>query len=308
MVPLTPEADAVMVTVPPFLLCAIPDERTEAIFGFDDFQLRPARFPPELPSLNVPVAVNWMEVRAAILGFGGLIVIPIKCAVETVSAVEPLIFPKAAEIVLLPVATLVTTPVLATVAAGGFEEVHSTESETSCVLLSLNVAVAVNCFVVPVAMLELAGVTAIDISLAPVTVNDVLPVTDPLLAVIVVLPVPALVVSPLASTVATLLEEEDQVNAVNNCVLPSSKLPTALNCAVVPIAIEEFDGLTKIDNRCAGTTVSVLPSLNEPTVAVIVAVPAPTVAASPVPSTVATDVEEEVQATPQLRSALVPSV
>jgi hypothetical protein len=148
------------------------------------------------------------------------------------------------------------------------EEVHSTESETSCVLLSLNVPVAVNCFVVPAAVVELAGVIAMDTRLAPVTVNDVLPFTEPLLAVIVVLPVPAPVANPLASTVATLLDEEDQTNAVNNSVLPSSKIPIALNCAAVPTAI---DGLTEMDSRCAGTTVSVLPSLNEPTVAVIVA-------------------------------------
>jgi hypothetical protein len=201
------------------------------MLGFDDFQLTPARLPPKLPSLNVPVAVNWMEVRAAILGFAGLIVIPTKCAVETVSAVEPLMFPKAAETVVVPVATLVTAPVLATMASAGFEQVHSTECETSCVLLSLKVPVAANCFIVPVAMLELDGGTAIDIRLAPVTVNDVLPFTDPLPALIVVLPVPALLASPLASAVATLLDEEDQVNAVNNCVLPSSKSnSTELRC------------------------------------------------------------------------------
>ena len=308
VVPLTPEADAVIVTVPPFFPCAIPLERTEAMFGFDDFQLTPARFPPELPSLNVPVAVNMMEVRAEILGFAGLIVIPTKCAVETVSEVEPLIFPKAAEIVVLPVATLVTCPVLATVAAAGFDDVHRTEFETSCVLLSLKVPVAVNCLVVPFAILELAGVTAIDTRLAPVTVSEVVPLTDPLVTVIVVLPVPAPVASPLASTVATLPDPEDQVADVRSCVLPSSKFPTALNCSVVPTAIDGFVGLSEMDTRFAGTTVSTLPSLNEPTVAVIVVEPAATVAASPVPSTVATDGEEEVQVTPLVRSALVPSV
>ena len=308
VVPLTPEADAVIVTLPPFFPCAIPLERTEAMFGFDDFQLTPARFPPELPSLNVPVAVNLMEVRAAILGFAGLIVIPTRCAVETVSAVEPLMFPKAAEIVVLPVATLVTSPVLAMVAAAGFEEVHRTESEMSCVLLSLKVPVAVNCFVVPFGMLELVGVTAIDTRLAPVTVSEVLPLTDPLVTVIVVLPVPAPVASPLASTVATLPDPEDQVADVRSCVLPSSKFPTALNCSVVPTAMDGFDGLSEMETRFAGTTVSTLSSLNEPTVAVTVVEPAATVATRPVPSTVATDGEEEFQVTPLLRSALVPSV
>lgn len=249
-----------------------------------------------------------MEVRAEILGFAGLIAIPTRCAVEIVSAVEPLAFPKAAEIVVLPVAMLVTSPVLATVAAAGFEELHSTESETFCMLLSLNVPVAVNCLVVPVAILELAGVTAIDTRLAPVTLSDVLPVTDPLVAVMVVLPAAAPVANPLASTLATLPDVEDHANDVNNCVLPSSKFPTALNCSVVPTAIDGFDGPTEMDTRCAGTTVKTLVSLNEPTVAVIVVEPAPTVAASPVVSTLATDGEEEFQLTPLLKSALVPSV
>jgi hypothetical protein len=42
------------------------------MFGLDDFQATPARFVATLPSLNVPAAVNLMEVRAAILGFAGL--------------------------------------------------------------------------------------------------------------------------------------------------------------------------------------------------------------------------------------------
>jgi hypothetical protein len=76
----------VIVSVPRFLPRAIPAERTAAMFGFDDFQVTPTGFAPELPSLNVHVAVNWMEVRGAILGFAGLMLIPTKCA-ETVSAV-----------------------------------------------------------------------------------------------------------------------------------------------------------------------------------------------------------------------------
>lgn len=56
--PLTPDAEAVIVTVPPFLPCAIPLERIDAMFGFDDFQLTPDSCPPVLPSLNVPIAVN----------------------------------------------------------------------------------------------------------------------------------------------------------------------------------------------------------------------------------------------------------
>jgi hypothetical protein len=49
-------------------------------------------------------------------------------------------------------------------------------------------------------------------------------------------------------------------------------------------------------------------SLNEPTVAVIVVEPAATVVASPELPMVATEVEDELQVTPPLKSELVPSV
>lgn len=210
--------------------------------------------------------------------------------------------------VVLPEATLVADPELAIVATAGFDELHTTEVVRSCVLLSLNVPVAVNCLVVPTAMLAFAGVTASDTNVAPVTVRDAVPFTPPLVAVIVVVPVPTLVTNPFTSTVATPVAVDDQVNDVSNCVLPSSKFPTALNCSVVPAAIEELDGLTEIEIKCAGTTVSTELSLNDPIVAVIVVVPDASVVAKPLPFTLATEDEEEVQVTPLLKSELLPSV
>ena len=85
-------------------------ERIDATLGFDDFHEIPARLFATLPSLNVPVAVNFIDVPLSILGFAGLTAIDTKCAVETVSMVEPLTLPKAAVMVLFPVATLVARP------------------------------------------------------------------------------------------------------------------------------------------------------------------------------------------------------
>jgi len=126
--------------------------------------------------------------------------------------------------------------------------------------------------------------------------------------VIVVVPVPKLLANPLTSTEATAPDEDDQLIDDNTCVLPSSKFPTALNCSMVPNAIEELAELTEIEIRCAGTTVRTLLSLKDPTVALIVVEPTATVVASPFPSTVTTDGEDELQATPLFRSELVPSV
>ena len=60
--------------------------------------------------------------------------------------------------------------------------------------------------------------------------------------------------------------------------------------------------------RCAGTTVKVIVSVNEPTVAVIVVEPAAMVVAKPELLMVATVVEDEFQVAPLARSALECSV
>jgi hypothetical protein len=216
VVPVTPDEDAEIETVPPFLPCAIPVERMEAIFGFEDFHEMPARFVATLPSLNVPLAVNFIDVPLSILGFAGLTVIETKCAVETVSVVEPLTDPKAAVMVLFPVATLVARPRALIVATADEDELQSTDAVRSCVLESLNVPVAVNCFVVPTAMLPLAGVTTIETSVAAVTVSDAVPLTDPEVAVIVAVPVPTPAASPFWSMLTIDDDDELQVTDINS--------------------------------------------------------------------------------------------
>jgi len=176
------------------------------------------------------------------------------------------------------------------------------------VLLPLNVPVAVNCFVVPTAMLEFAGVTAIETRVAEVTVSVAVPLIPPDVAVMVEVPGPVLLANPVASMVATEVEEEDQVTEVSNCVLPSSKLPTAVNGRVVPTEIDGVVGVTAMETRCAGTTVKVLVSENAPTVAVIIVVPAAAVVAMPELLMLATDVDEEAHVTPLDKSWLDPSL
>ena len=74
---------------------------------------------------------------------------------------------------------------------------------------------AVNCCVVPFAILGDTGVTAMETSPAAVTVSAVLPETVPIVAAITVLPVPAELANPLVPvallTVATLVTDELQV-------------------------------------------------------------------------------------------------
>jgi hypothetical protein len=308
VLPVMPEADAEMVTEPLFLPWANPEPRIDAMFGLEDFHETPLKLVAVLPSLNVPVALNLIDVPRATRGFAGLTLIETRWAVETVSPVEPLTVPKTALIVLPPVATLFRRPWLLMTAAAGFEEVQIAEPLMSCVLLSLNVAVAVNCFVVPTGMLEFAGVTISETTLATVMVSDAVPLTEPELAVIVAMPAPTLVARPVESTVAMDEDDEDQVTDCSHCVLPSSNVPTAINSCEVPSAMDWIAGLTEMEIRCAATTVKGTKSVNEPTVAVMLVEPAATVVAKPELLMVETEGEEEIQVTPLLRSALEPSL
>jgi len=110
------------------------------------------------------------------------------------------------------------------------DEPHKTEVVTSSELPSLKLAVAVNCLVVLTGMLELAGVTVMEVTVAPVTVSAAVPLTEPEVALTVAVPVPTPVARPEELMVATEEEDEDQVTEGNSWVLPSSKLPVAVNC------------------------------------------------------------------------------
>jgi hypothetical protein len=86
-------------------------------------------------------------------------------------------------------------------------------------------------------MLGVFGVTAIETRVATETVSEAVPLTDPEVAVMLAEPPPTPFAKPFESTVA--IEEDDVVHEteVKSCVLPSSKLPIALNCKLVPAAM-----------------------------------------------------------------------
>jgi|SRR5690242_15776995 hypothetical protein len=124
--------------------------------------------------------------------------------------------------------------VLLTVATEGVPDNHVTVLVMFCVLLSVYVPVAISCTVVPGAMVELAGVIAIDTSAgAIVRLNE--PVTVPFLALITTGPL-ALAVSMPPAVMSTLFGfEEIQLTAlVRSCELPALKVPVAFNCSVWP--------------------------------------------------------------------------
>src|SRR5216684_3063353 len=238
-------------------------------------------------SLNLPVAVNCCVAPLVIEGFAGVTAIDTSVAGVTVSSVAPVMLPTVAEIVEVPTPTVVASPVALMVATVAVPDAHTALLST-CVELSLNVPVAVNCCVAPLVIEGFAGVTAIDTSVAGVTVSSVAPVMLPTVAEIVEVPTPTVVATPVLLIVATVAVPDAHTALLSTCVELSLNVPVAVNCCVAPLVIEGFAGVTAIDTSVAGVTVSSVAPVMLPTVAEIVEVPTPTVVASPVALMVAT--------------------
>lgn len=185
-----------------------------------------------------------------------------------------------------------------------------------CTLPSVKVPVAVNCCVVPSATEGMAGVTAIETTVAGVTVNTVFADTEPETALMVLEPVDTLVARPWLPdallTVATRVAEDDQVTeVVRFCVLPSLKVPVAVIGSVVPSAIEGFASVIASETSAGGPTVSVVEPLIEFSVAVMVDEPTATLCAKPCVGAlllmVALAVDEELHITCMVMFAVLPS-
>jgi len=251
-------------------------------------------------SEKVPVAVNCSVAVIAIVGFAGVTAIDTSVGAVTVSVVVPLMAPEAALIVLVPVPTPVANPPEVIVATVVVSELHVAVLVRFCVELSENVPVAVNCFVVPLAIEGFAGVTAIDTSVGAVVVT--VRVVEPLIAadaaLIVLVPAATPVANPPGLTVATLVVCEVQVTVlVKFCVELSEKVPVAVNCFVALFAIEGFAGVTAIDTSAGAVTVSSVVPSTAPDAASILLDPVATPVANPPAVIVTTPVDCELQVT-----------
>src|ERR1700678_4029482 len=203
-----------------------------------------------VPSLNVPVAVNCCVAPLAIDGFAGVTAIDCSVAAVTASKVDPLMDDDVAVIVEVPTPAPLARPVVLIVAVVVVSEDQVTLDVRFCVEPSLNVPVAVTCCVAPLAIDGFGGVTAIDCSVAAVTVRVVEPLIAPDVALIVEVPTPAPVARPAALIVAVVVVPELHVTVlVKFCVVPSLNVPVAVNCCVAPLAIDGFAGETAIDCR-----------------------------------------------------------
>src|SRR5271167_485290 len=231
-----PEIDddvAEIVEVPTAAPEARPDVLMVAMAVLPDDQVTvDVRFWVE-PSLKVPVAVNCCVAPLVIEGFAGVTAIDCNVAAFTVSNVEPEIDNDVAVIVEVPTPAPLARPAALIVAVAVVPDDQVTVEVRFSVVPSLNVPVAVNCCVAPLAIEGLAGVTAMDCSVAAVTVSKVEPLIAPDVALIVEFPTPAPVARPAALIVAVVVVPDDQVTVdVRFCVAPSLNVPVAVNCCI----------------------------------------------------------------------------
>jgi hypothetical protein len=152
--------------------------------------------------------------------------IEVKAAGVTVKAVTPETLPKLALMFEVPVASVEASPwvpaALLMEATPVALDVQLAVVVKSRVLPSLYVPTALNCWVVPRAADEFAGVTAIESNAAGFTVSVVDPVTAPEVALIVVVPDATALAKPALLMVATFVAVDFQVaELVRFLVLPS---------------------------------------------------------------------------------------
>jgi hypothetical protein len=228
-------------------------------------------------------------------------------------------------IIVVPVPSPVANPaapcVSLIVATPATVELHCPVCVKFCVVPSVYVPVAVYCCVIPSGIVAVGGLIAIDSSAAAVTVSNVDPliVPDVAVAVIFAVPTPTLLATPCIAAalliVAVVGVSELHVTVVVRfCVLPSVKVPVAVNPSVVPSGIVGIAGVTAIETNAAALTVSTVDPLIVPdvAVAVIFAVPVPTLLATPcVPAAlliVATVGVSELHVTVLVMFCVLPSV
>jgi hypothetical protein len=244
------------------------------------------------------------------LGFVGVIASDCSVAAVTVSVVVPDFPPKVAVISDVPVPTPVASPPLAEIVATvAVAEAHVTLPVRSRTVLSEYVPVALNCWVEPFVMVGFVGVTAIELNVAALTTSVVVPFIVPTAAVITVVPTDTAVAWAPGVIVATPVLTELQVAvAVMSWVVPSEKVPVAVNCCVPATARRGGGaGVTAIDCNAAAVTVTVVFPVTPPTPAVITDVPAASALVSPVAVTLAVAGVAEAQVALPVRSTDVPS-
>jgi hypothetical protein len=261
-----------------------------------------------LPSVKAAVALKLCDCPIARVTDAGVIEIDTTCAGVTLMLKVADTAPLVPVIVASPAASALTRPLALTFATLGADDVQFSVEVTFCVLPSLNVAVAVSCWLVPAARLNVNGLMLMPSSVAAVTWTGCVVWTEPDVTVTLALPVATPSKSPAVLTLATAVFElaKDAVE-VMFWVVPSLKTPVAVICNVCPNATERVDGESVIETRLAEVTFRVAFPETLDDEAVIVQAPALTAVAKPLLLMVHIALGEVVQETELVRFCVLPS-
>jgi len=160
---------------------------------------------------------------------------------------------KVAVISVAPVAMEAASPVLLMVATPVLDEVHVTADDMSCIDPSEKIPEAANCSVSPNGIFELGGVMVIEDKTAGVTdsVADG-ELIESNIAVINAVPVSTDVTSPLVGAVllivaSPMFDDIHVAHVVRPWSAPSARVPDAVNCCVVPLAMLALCGFTAME-------------------------------------------------------------
>lgn len=194
MVPFTPFRLDLIVVVPVDALLANPFDLMVATATSDEVHVTCTVILTTELSVNIPWAANSCEDPRLIDGLMGVTEIEVKVAFVTVRVRGgvALIPAKAADTVVLPVATPVATPALSaellTVATEGVDEVHVTADVKSNCWPSLNAPIAVSWVSMVAGSLRLCGVILIERRVEPSTIRDAEALIVPIFAVMLAVP------------------------------------------------------------------------------------------------------------------------
>jgi hypothetical protein len=280
-----PSLVAIIVVEPAPTAVTSPDDETVATAELPVLQVttRPVRM--VLPASNV-VAVacvvwpTWIvaadrDTLTDATGVGVTVIEDVPVFPSLVAVITP-----------VPDATAVTRPLDVTLANVGSLDDHVTTRPVRTLPLA-SLVVAVNWCVKPTASVADNGLT-VTVETGTVTVIEAVPVFVSLVAVIVVLPPPAAVTKPLASTVATdgMLEVHVTVRPVRTLLFASLSVAVSCCVGVIPSTRLAEGGLTV--TVATGIGLTVITGVKTPgadsLVAVMIAVPKPvavTVIAAP---------------------------
>lgn len=137
----------------------------------------------------------------------------------------------------------------------------------------------------------------------------VCPEIEPAAAATCDVPVVSAEAIPIAVMDATdVFDEAHATEEVRSGVLPSLKVPVAVNACCAPAGTVGLTGVTEIDTSAAAVTVSVAEPEIEPEEALMVVLPVPTLAALPVDEMVAMLVADEDQFTLVVMLLVLPLV